>query len=69
MSIPSKRTIKRRLKELRVLIDNNQDPAVQRIAYAMETAIRWATEDTVGWTPPADDAKLLAKYLHQELKR
>lgn len=67
MSIPSGRTIKRRLKELRELIDNSSDPAEQRIAYAMETAIRWAREDTVGWTPPAEDAKLLAKFLHQEL--
>lgn len=68
MSIPSERTIKRRLKELRDVIDNNPDPCVQRIAYAMETAIRWAREDTVGWTPPAEDAKLLAKMLRDELR-
>lgn len=67
MSIPSQRTIKRRLKELRTLIDNDPDPAVQRIAYAMEDAIRWAVEDTVGWEPPATIAKDLALILRREL--
>ena len=65
---PSQRTIQKRLKELRALIDTHPDPAVQRIAYGMETAIRWATEDTVGWMPPAKDAVELAILLHRELK-
>lgn len=69
MSIPSQRTIKRRLKELRALIDNDPDPAVQRIAYGMETAIRWATEDTKGWPSPAQESQLLAKMLRQELSK
>lgn len=68
MSIPSQRTIKRRLKELRTMIDNNPDPAVQRIAYGMETAIRWATENTVGWEAPAITAADLATMLRRELK-
>ena len=67
MNGPSERTIKRRLKELRTLIDTSNDPAVQRIAYGMETAIRWATEKTVGWPPPAVEAELLAKILREEL--
>lgn len=68
MSIPSKRTLKKRLKELRDLIDTSEDPCVQRIAYGMETAIRWATEDTKGWIPPAEDAQELARLLRNELK-
>jgi len=69
MSIPSQRTIKRRLKELRTLIDTNKDPAVTRIAYAMECAIRWATLDTVGWEPPAATAIELAGILRRELSK
>lgn len=68
MSIPSKRTIKRRLKELRQLIDSSKDPAEQRIAYGMETAIRWATEDTEGWECPVVCARDLATMLRQEMK-
>ena len=68
MSIPSQRTIKRRLKELRALIDTSKDPAVTRIAYGMECAIRWATSDTVGWEPPAVIANDLAIMLRRELK-
>lgn len=61
-------TIRRHLKELRELIDNSDDPAEQRIAYAMETAIRWATRETVGWGRMVDDAKQLAVFLRQELR-
>lgn len=68
MSIPSKRTIRKRLKELRELVDNHPDPAVQRIAYGMETVIRWATEDTVGWKTPAEDAKATAALLRSEMR-
>ena len=68
MSIPSKRTLRRQLKELRVLIDTSKDAAEVRIAYGMETAIRWATEDTVGWERPVLTAIDLAKLLHTELK-
>lgn len=68
MSIPSKRTVRKRLKELRSLIDVSKDPAVQRIAYGMECAIRWATEDTFGWEPPAQNAVALARILRNEMK-
>ncbi len=67
MSIPSQRTLKRRLKELRTLIDASKDPAEQRVAYAMETAIRWATEDTKGWEAPVVCATDLAKMVRREL--
>lgn len=69
MSVPSQRTIKRRLKELRALIDTSNDPAVTRIAYGMECAIIWATEDTVGWGSPVTAAKELAEILRKELAK
>jgi hypothetical protein len=67
VSKPSERTIKLRLKELRALIDGSSDPAVNRIAYAMEHAIRWATLDTTGWERPAQTALDLAAILRKEL--
>lgn len=68
MSGPSKRTINRRLKELRELVETSDDPIVSRIAYAMEEAIRWATLNTVGWDTPANSARMQAKMLRDELK-
>lgn len=68
MSKPTQGQIKKCMRELRKVIDEHPDPAVQRIAYGMETAIQWATSDTVGWKPMASEAKLLAKMLHSELK-
>lgn len=63
-------TIRRRLKELRAeCIDGQADPVLMRIAYAMECAIRWAREDTVGWETPANEARLLAEMLHREIAR
>lgn len=67
MSIPSDRTIKRRLKELRTQINNSPDPILTRISYAMECAIIWARTDTVGWDSPIVTAGDLAKILRKEL--
>ena len=67
LSGPARSTILRRLKELRDLIDTTKDPYEARIAYAMETAIQWATEHTVGWQPPAKEARLLAEMLRTDL--
>jgi len=64
---PSSRTVRLRKKELRNLIDTSKDPAEQRIAYAMESAITWAREKTVGWESPVIIAKDLARMLHGEL--
>lgn len=69
LSGPSRRTIRRRLKDLRSLIDKSPDPCEQRIAYAMETAIRWATEHTVGWMPPEQEARELARMLRNDLTK
>jgi hypothetical protein len=68
MSIPSKLTIKKRLKELRGLVESSKDPYVSRMAQAMEHAIIWATSDTVGWASPANEAIALAEILRKECK-
>lgn len=61
--------IKRELKKLRTLIENNEDdPVLSRIAYEMETAIRWATEDTTGWPSPREQAISGSKMLKSELE-
>jgi len=62
----SQRTINKHLKELRELIDTSKDPLETRIAYAMETAVRWATEDTVGWEGLKDQAINEAAILKKE---
>lgn len=64
----SQRSIQKALKDLRRLIDASKDPVEMRIAYAMECAIRWATEDTTGWDTPAKDAVMLARMLRTDLE-
>lgn len=66
---PNQRTIKRHLKELRELIDSTDDFIEARIAYAMETAVRWATENTVDWDSLVKQAKDEATILRQEIKK
>lgn len=66
---PAPTTIKRELRKLREYIDSGEDgPIAMRIAYAMETAIRWATEPTVGWPKPVREAKTNADILRKELE-
>ena len=66
----SRTTIQRHLKQLRTeCIDTPEaDAVLMRIAYAMETAVRWATENTVGWSGLRDEARMLADLLRNELR-
>ena len=66
--IPSKKKLAANLRDLRNLIDSTKDPCEFRIAYAMEVAIRWATEDTVGWQGMGAEAREMAKILREETK-
>ena len=53
---PSQRTVRRRLRELRVLIDDPKtDKLTARVAYTVEVAIRWATQQTSGWESPREE--------------
>lgn len=63
MSTPTKKTIEKEIKKLRVIIDSNPDPVVTRIAYAVETALRWSVEDTVDWKTPSEDVVMEADLL------
>lgn len=54
-------------KLYRKLCEEHQDPKVQRIAQGMETALRWATEDTQGWRMK-DEPLLLAQCLADDTR-
>ncbi len=60
--------IRAAIKALRRRVDAGGDVCAVRLAYAMECALRWATEDTVGWQKPVTEAELLAIMLRQELR-
>lgn len=65
---PAASTIRRHLVELRKdCIEGSNDPIVQRVAYAMEQAVRWATERTEGWSRLALQAEEEAVLLRKEL--
>lgn len=70
MKPPSKRTIQRRKKELRKLIETaGTDDTLKSVAYAIETAITWATEETVGWESPAVMAVDMANIIKRDIAR
>lgn len=61
------RTIKKHLKELRTLIDDDAtDVVTRRVAYEVECAIRWAREDTVGWETPVESVAGCVSLLVRE---
>ncbi len=65
---PSIKRINKEIKELRRLIDTTNDVVVARIAYAVETALIWATIDTKDWDTPVKDAIEEAEILRKEYK-
>lgn len=61
--------VRKAIKELRQFIDaDNEGMIATRIAYAMECAIRWATEDTVDWLRPVDEARANAAILRKDME-
>jgi hypothetical protein len=64
----SRESIQKSVKALRKLIDSSPDPVVCRIAYAVETALRWATEDTHQWPRPEREVLEEADILRHELR-
>lgn len=65
---PSKQQIKDALDDLRVLIhDPATDPITMWVAYAMETAVRWATENTTDWPSLTEEAQVEADLLRKEI--
>lgn len=65
---PTKAKIEAELKKLRHIVENSGDLIEVRIAYSMEQAIRWATEETVGWNKPHKDTSLAAEILKDEIR-
>ena len=70
MATQSPASIKRTLKNLRLIIDSKTvDPITKRMAYFAETTLRWATEDTVDWQRPEvdleDEVALLLKEIEE----
>lgn len=61
-------TMRLAMRELRDVIDNDPDPIVQRVAYGMETVLRWSRLQTVGWKRPAEEARAIAAVLREELR-
>jgi hypothetical protein len=65
MSTPSKKMIEGEIRKLRAVAESN-DPVLSRIAYAVETALRWSIEDTKGWERPSEDVYSEAEILKKE---
>lgn len=66
MAKQSQASIKRSIKNLRLIIDSKTvDPITKRMAYFAENTLRWAIEDTVDWQRPEvdleDEVALLLK--------
>ena len=68
-------TIKKHIRALRKFIDapSSGSPAPQRIikqrlAYLVETVLRFETETTVGWRQPIDEVMAEAETLARDLK-
>lgn len=64
---PATSSINRMKRLYRKLCEEHPDPKVQRIAQAMESALRWATEDTRGWRMK-EEPMLLAQCLAHDME-
>jgi hypothetical protein len=64
----SQESIQKSIMALRALIDSSPDQIVCRIAYAVETALRWATINTHEWPRPEQDVLEKADILRCEIR-
>jgi hypothetical protein len=67
-NLKSPATIKSNMRQLRKEVIDSNDVIASRIASAMEGAVRWATERTVGWPSLAEQARIEAKCLREALR-
>ena len=63
------KTIVANLRKLRKAIDASDDIIFQRIAYEIETAVRWAREGTVGWCGLLQQALDVTELIKSEINR
>lgn len=70
---PTRKRIQQEIRRLRKIVDTSPDEAEKRLAYTVETALTWATTETVGWDPPArsipQDARMLRLQCGGQLLR
>lgn len=67
--IKSVGTIKKEIRALRKFIDApDSDLLAKRVAYAVETALRWVTEDVKGWPNRVEDVQGTASIIRQDLE-
>lgn len=66
MKKPTPVTVRRQLKRLRHVIETDPDAMVKRIGYAIETAVRYVSEDTVGWPDLVTQAREEADFMKRE---
>ena len=70
----SEATIKKHIRQLRGFIDARSSSLASqvvieaRLAYLVETVLRFETETTVGWRQPIDEVMAAAEILARELK-
>ena len=71
----SEATIKKHIRALRKFMDTPSSASsapqiiiIQRLAYLVETVLRFETETTVGWRQPIDEVMAAAEILARELK-
>jgi hypothetical protein len=64
-----KNTLRKQIKDLRqqCIDDDEADPILKRVAYAMEMAARRVSYKTVGWPSLAEEARREAALLREEL--
>lgn len=66
---PSERTIKKQIRKLREIVDTSKDPIATRLAYTVENALRWMTEETTwGGNFPVSDVANETENLRKELR-
>lgn len=65
---PTHQRIQQEIRRLRKIVETTHDEAEKRLAYTVETALTWATTETVGWDPPARSIPQDARMLRDDLK-
>ena len=66
----TKTAIEREIKKLqKIQKEHKDDVLISRLAYLVSENLRWAIEETSGWSPPSVDVLLNAKCLRDELKK
>jgi hypothetical protein len=65
---PTIRTIKKEIKNLRNFIDTTDDVISARVAYAVESALVWATTNTKEIYLPLKDVLINVHILKEEIR-